>query len=41
MLNFEPKYDFATGRDSFINWVNKQEVLEDKYEESIKEMKSK
>lgn len=40
-LNFEPKYDFATGIDNFINWVNKQKVLEDKYEESIKEMKSK
>lgn len=40
-LNFKPKYNFATGIDNFINWVNKQEVLEDKYEESIKEMKSK
>jgi dTDP-L-rhamnose 4-epimerase len=40
-LNFKPNYDFATGIDNFINWVNKQDVLEDKYEESIKEMKSK
>lgn len=40
-LGFEPKYDFATGIDNFINWVNEQEVLEDKYEESIKEMKAK
>lgn len=40
-LGFEPKYDFVTGINNFVKWVNGQNVYEDKYEESIQEMKAK
>lgn len=40
-LGFEPKYDFKTGIVNFVNWVEAQEVFEDKYEESIRELKAK
>lgn len=40
-LGFEPKIDFATGIYLFCNWVNEQEIQEDKYEQSLAEMKSK
>lgn len=40
-LGFKPKYSFEEGIKNFVNWVNTQEVFEDKYEESIEEMKSK
>ncbi len=41
ILGFEPKVDFATGISRFASWVDGQAVQEDKYEESIKEMKEK
>lgn len=41
ILGFEPKVDFETGIKRFADWVNTQEVQEDKYKESIEEMKSK
>lgn len=40
-LGFEPKYDFESGINNFINWVDGQNIFEDKYEESIKEMREK
>ncbi len=41
LLGFEPKWSFEKGIEQFVNWVNEQEVQEDKYEASIEEMKQK
>lgn len=41
ILGFEPKWNFSQGIEQFTNWVNKQEIQEDKYEASIEEMKRK
>jgi len=41
LLGFEPKVNFVEGIQRFTTWVNQQEVVEDKYAESIKEMKEK
>lgn len=40
-LGFEPKINFEKGIEKFTNWVNAQDVVEDKYEKSIEEMKQK
>ncbi|MCT7554561.1 NAD-dependent epimerase/dehydratase family protein [Aliarcobacter butzleri] len=40
-LGFEPKVSFEEGIKRFTTWVNSQEVVEDKYEKSIEEMKEK
>ena len=40
-LGFEPKVSFAEGIKRFTCWVNEQEIAEDKYEQSIAEMKEK
>jgi dTDP-L-rhamnose 4-epimerase len=40
-LKFEPKVSFKEGITNFANWVNTQEVMQDKYEQSINEMKEK
>lgn len=40
-LGFEPKVSFAEGIKNFTEWVNTQEVQEDKYQQSIDEMKAK
>jgi len=40
-LGFEPKVSFEEGIRLFTSWVEKQEVVEDKYEKSIEEMKEK
>lgn len=40
-LGFEPKVSFEEGIRKFVKWVNLQEVSEDKYEQSINEMKEK
>jgi dTDP-L-rhamnose 4-epimerase len=40
-LGFEPKVRFEEGIKRFTIWVNEQEVVEDKYEKSIEEMKEK
>lgn len=40
-LGFEPKVSFTEGIRRFTSWVEKQEVMEDKYEKSIEEMKKK
>ena len=41
ILGFEPKWSFSDGIEQFTNWVNQQEIQEDKYEASIEEMKKK
>lgn len=41
LLGFEPKVNFTEGIQRFTAWVNQQEVVEDKYEKSIEEMKEK
>ena len=40
-LGFKPKISFEEGIKRFTAWVNAQEVVEDKYEKSIEEMKEK
>jgi len=41
ILGYEPKWSFDTGIKQFTDWVNRQEVQEDKYQASIEEMKAK
>lgn len=41
ILGFEPKWSFEDGLRKFTEWVNNQDVQEDKYEASIDEMKRK
>ena len=41
ILGFKPKWSFSQGIEQFVNWVNCQEIQEDKYESSIEEMKQK
>lgn len=41
MLGFLPKYEFNDGATKFVDWVNSQNITEDKYEKSIEELKSK
>lgn len=40
-LGFEPQWYFEKGIEAFTNWVNDQQIPEDKYEQSIEEMKNK
>jgi dTDP-L-rhamnose 4-epimerase len=40
-LGFTPKVDFATGIKLFCDWVNEQAIQEDKYEQSLAEMRAK
>lgn len=41
ILGFKPKWNFSDGIEQFTKWVNQQEIMEDKYEASIEEMKRK
>ena len=41
ILGFEPQWSFDAGIAKFVEWVNDQDVQEDKYEASIEEMKRK
>ena len=41
ILGFTPKYNFERGITEFVNWVKTQQVMEDKYEESIQQLKNK
>lgn len=41
LLGYEPKWVFDEGIRKFTEWVNTQDVQEDKYESSIEEMKKK
>ena len=38
-LGFEPKVSFKEGIERFTKWVEEQDIIEDKYEKSIEEMK--
>lgn len=40
-LQFKPKWNFDKGIREFTQWVSQQEMIEDKYDQSIKEMKDK
>ena len=40
-LGFSPKINFESGIKRFCEWVNEQEVEDDKYEKSVVEMKEK
>lgn len=41
LLGFQPEVSFEQGLKKFADWVNTQEVQEDKYQKSIDEMKAK
>ena len=41
LLGFIPKYSFQEGISKFVEWVKTQEIKEDKYEKSIKQLISK
>lgn len=41
ILGYKPKWLFDTGIKKFTDWVNRQEVQEDKYQASIEEMRAK
>ena len=41
LLGFTPKYNFLKGIAEFVSWVKTQEVMEDKYEKSVQELKDK
>ena len=41
VLGFSPKYSFQKGILEFVKWVKTQEIMEDKYESSIIELKQK
>lgn len=41
ILGFEPKWSFSDGIGKFSEWVDLQDVQNDKYEDSLKEMKDK
>lgn len=40
-LGYKPSVTFSDGIQKFAQWVNKQEILDDKYQKSIDEMKDK
>jgi len=41
MLGYAPKVDFKEGIQKFCQWVDQQTLQEDKYNESIEEMRQK
>lgn len=41
ILGFCPKWSFDAGITEFVKWVNEQEVQEDRFEQSIEEMREK
>lgn len=41
ILGFKPKWDFESGLEKFVEWVNTQSVERDLYDTSIAELKSK
>lgn len=41
LLHFTPATDFKTGIQYFANWVKTQDIADDKYEQSLEEMKNK
>ena len=41
VLGFSPKYNFQEGVFEFVQWVKKQDLMEDKYIKSIQELEDK
>ena len=41
LLGFNPRYNFQQGLSKFVDWVKSQNIQEDRYEESIIELKSR
>lgn len=41
LLGYEPQWDFKRGIKVFCSWVNQQDIHEDRYTDSIKQMKVK
>ncbi|MEC9209681.1 MAG: SDR family NAD(P)-dependent oxidoreductase [Bacteroidota bacterium] len=41
ILGFNPRYHFQEGLFEFVKWVETQDVMEDKYDKSVKELKDK
>ena len=41
ILKFSPKWTFIKGIEQFVKWVDAQDIHDDKYEESLEEMKKK
>ena len=41
ILGYSPKYSFQDGLAEFVKWVQNQKIVEDNYEESVKELKDK
>ena len=41
VLGFSPRITFSEGIRLFVAWVNSQQIMKDKYEESISELKSR
>ena len=41
LLGFSPKFDFTKGISEFVSWVRTQEIKEDNYDKSVKELKDK
>lgn len=41
VLGYKPKVSFKEGISNFVDWVSKQQIEKDNYEQSIKEMKEK
>lgn len=41
ILGYKPKVSFKEGISNFVDWVSKQQIEKDNYEQSIKEMKEK
>lgn len=41
LLDFKPAVDFSAGIKRFTEWVNTQEIAASKYDESLKEMRSR
>lgn len=40
-LNFEPKVNFERGLNHFVDWVNNEEKMEDRYDQSMQEIMTK
>ena len=41
MLGFQPRYSFDSGIHKFKNWVEKQEIYKDNYQETLRLLSKK
>ena len=41
LIGFSPSYNFTYGIEKFVSWAGTQEIVEDKYEKSVDELKNK